>query len=133
MAKPIPPALKKHAFKPGQSGNPEGSRLHNPLVRAFSKMSVETFRRVLEVILTGNRDDLNKIIKDKKSTNLELAVATAMVNAIREGDYGVVERIAERIIGKIPDQLNVKSEGVLDVSIDPAKLRAALKKIKSEV
>ena len=88
--------------KPGEVRNPEGGRAHNPAIRALKNFTHETFREVLEVALTGKPGDLDAIIDDPESTNLEIIVAKAFRDSVDTGSYSLVERIAERLLGKPP-------------------------------
>lgn len=98
-------------FKPGQSGNPGGVPL-NPIAKALKELTVQTYREVIELVLTGNIDALKAMIKDQKTPAIQVGVATAFMKAIQTGDYGVIERIAERIVGKIPDEINLVSKNL---------------------
>ncbi len=110
MAKKPPP--KAYQFKKGVSGNPEGARAHNPVTKALKNLTIETYREVIEAVCTGNLANLRVIIEDPNTSALQVGVAKAFVNAISSGDYAVIERIAERIVGKIPDELNVVSKNL---------------------
>lgn len=126
---------KSAQFKPGQSGNPLGGKLHNPAIRALTKLTVETYREVIELVLTGNLTDLKNMVENPKTPAIQVGVAAAFMKAIKSGDYAVIERIAERIVGKIPDQLNVSSTNMnanVNTTIDAVKLKAALEKLNSE-
>lgn len=127
----------KHAqFKKGQSGNPEGGRRHNPIRQALGQLTVKTYREVIELVLTGNVSDLTAMILDPKTPAIQVGVATAFKMAIQTGDYGVIERIAERIVGKIPDELNVSSlnfNANLHANIDNDKVKAALALLEKEI
>lgn len=128
--------LKAHQFKKGQSGNPEGGRVHNPITKALKNLTVETYREVIEAVCTGNVDNLRRMIEDPKTSALQVGVATAFAKALKAGDYATIERIAERIVGKIPDELKVSSSNVnanLNATIDKEKLKAALAHLESEV
>ncbi len=134
--RPIPEALRAHAFQPGQSGNPEGARKHNPIRRALKNLTVESYRKVIEAVCTGNVDNLREMIADPKTSALQVGVATAFVKALQAGDYVTIERIAERIVGKIPDELKVTSANVnanLTAKIDLTKMKAALAKLQKDV
>jgi hypothetical protein len=55
---------------------------------------------------------------------------------LRAGDYSTVERIAERIVGKIPDELVVQSRNLnanLNANIENEKVKAALAALEDEV
>lgn len=136
--KPLPKAAEPYKFKPGQSGNPNGGRAHNPAVKALSKLTVETYREVIELVLTGNLQAIQDMIKDPNTVAIQVGVATAFMKAIRNGDYDVIERIAQRIVGKIPDQINIHSQNAntntnLHGVIDREKLKAAMKLIDDDV
>lgn len=131
----LTPAMIANKWKPGQTGNPEGARRHNPISKALKKLTIDTYREVIEIALTGNLARLEEIVKDENSSAIQVGIATALGKAIKAGDYDVVERLAERIVGKIPDEVHVKSSNVntnLDGKLDPAKLRAALAKLESD-
>lgn len=128
--------LKKHHFKKGVSGNPEGARIQNPIKRALKNLTLDTYREVIELVLTGNVDSLREMVANPKTPAIQVGVATAFMKAIKNGDYAVIERIAERIVGKIPDELKVTSQNVnanLNAAIDKEKLKAALVKLESDV
>lgn len=116
-------------FKPGKSGNPEGARAHNPAIRALKNITLTVYREIIEVVMTGNLDMLRAIIKNPESSAVQVGVARAFLNACKRGDYTVIEKIAERIVGKIPDVLNVNDSG----KFDKAMLKAALDELKSRV
>lgn len=131
--------MKAAQFKPGQSGNPKGS-LPNPITRALKALTVETYREVIELVLTGNLDALQVMIKDPKTPAIQVGVATAFVKAIQNGDYAVIERIAERIVGKIPDVVNVTTTNKTALAIGQASeatvadiVKAVRTKIESDV
>lgn len=131
--------LKNHQFKKGApSANPAGGQLHNPAVRALSKLTVDTYREVIELVLTGKLADLKAMIENPNTPAIQVGVATSFVKAIKAGDYGVIERIAERIVGKIPDVINVNSNNKTDLTgrlavLDYDKLKSQLAKLESDV
>lgn len=121
--------LKEHRFKAGNKSNPLGAKAHNKAVLAARRLTVDTYREVIELVLQGNLADLKEMAENPNTPALQVGVAVAFMKAIKTGDYNVIERIAERIVGKIPDQLNVTSNNnsTLHVGmIDQTKLKAAL-------
>ncbi len=131
--------LAKHQFKKGApSANPEGARKHNPAIIALGKLTVQTYREVIEVVLTGNLQSLKDMVDDPKTSALQVGIATAFIKAIKSGDYAVIERIAERIVGKIPDEINLNANSKLTLvdrvkSIDREALREAMKDLEHDV
>jgi hypothetical protein len=134
----LPAAMKKTQFKKGKSGNPQGGKLHDPAKRILRTLTIETYREVIELVLTNNVQAIKEMVADPNVSALQVGIATAFLKAIANGDYTVIERIAERIVGKIPDELHVKSDNRnvnanLNASIDKAKLRAAYDELEKEV
>lgn len=130
------PKMIEKQWKPGQTGNPNGRPPLNPIQRALKNLTVQTYREVIEAVCTGNLDRLREMVEDPTTSALQVGVATAFMKAIKAGDYAVIERIAERIVGKIPDELNVTSKNVnanLNAAIDTTKLKAALAKLEADV
>lgn len=134
--KPLPKAAEPYKFKKGVSGNPQGGRLHNPIQRALKNLTIQSYRECIEAVCTGNIDHLKAMVEDPKTSALQVGIARAFLKAIKDGDYTVIERIAERIVGKIPDELNVTStnrNANLNANIDQEKLKAALAKLEEDV
>lgn len=134
MPKP-PHGGEKTRFKPGQSGNPKGRPL-NPIPRALKELTVETYRKVIEVVCTGNLDELRRMVTDPKVSALQVGVARAFIKAMETGDYATIERIAERIVGKIPDELVVNSKNLnanINASVDKETMKKALAKLELDV
>lgn len=132
----LPEIMKKTQFKKGQVANPHGARVHDVHKRKLKKLTIETYREVIELVLTGNIEAMQGMIKDPATPAIQVGVATAFLKAIRNGDYEVIEKIAERIVGKIPDELNVNARNLnanLNSAIDPVKLREALKQLEADV
>lgn len=128
----------KHTqFKKGQSGNPEGGRLHNPITKALKNLTVESYREVIEKVCTGNIAELQRMIEDPSTSALQVGVARAFVKAMQAGDYQTIERIAERIVGKIPDELNVISKNmnanINSKPVDRKEVIDILKKLEGDV
>lgn len=134
---PRKPPPKQYQFKPGVSGNPEGARIRkpDPIGKALKNLTIESFRKVVEAVCTGNIDNLKAMVADPNNSALQVGVARAFLKALKNGDYGTIERIAERIIGKIPDELNVNSHvnANLNVEIKKEKVRAIIAELESEV
>ena len=102
--------------------------------RALKNLTVESYREVIEAVCTGNIDNLRAMIKDPKTSALQVGVATCFVKALEAGDYSTIERIAERIVGKIPDELNVNAKNLnVNSQLSPEMVRLALEKLKGDV
>lgn len=100
--------LKPHQFKPGQTGNPSG-RPPNPIKNALKKLTGQSLQRIIKAVVKGNIDEVQRIAQDPNSSGIEVAVAACFIKAVKQGDWSTVERMIERIVGKIPDKLLVES------------------------
>lgn len=130
-----PPPPVEYRWKKGQSGNPQG-RKPNLITRALKDLTVETYREVIKAVCTGNLENLQAMVDDPSISALQVGVAQAFLNALKAGDYSTIERIAERIVGKIPDELNVNSKNFnanLNAHIDSTKVKAALQKLQDDI
>lgn len=132
------PVNKGHAnlipAKKGEIRNPEGGRSHNPAIRALRNLTLEQYREVIEKVLTGNVAELQAMIKNPRTTAIQVGVAACFLKAIKDGDFHIIEKIAERIVGKVPDVLNVNSKNATVVAkVDQAKLKAALEALEDDV
>lgn len=109
MAKKLPPVHTQ--FKKGQSGNPLGAKLHDPELKRIRKISNEMFQELVDLALSEDLSGLQKIIKDPKASALKVGVATSLVKAIQKGDWGTLERIVERLVGKVVVRVDHTTDG----------------------
>jgi hypothetical protein len=134
----LPEKMKVTQFKKGETGNPHGRPPISPVQRALKNLTIDTYREVIELVLKGNLKELKAMIEDPNTSAVQVGVATAFMTAIKKGDYSVMERIAERIVGKIPDvvQVNATTNNKTALTIsafDAVKLKAELVKLESDV
>lgn len=131
--------LKPHQFKKGApSANPKGRIPLTPVERELRKLSLKTHREVIEMALTGTVADLRAMAEDPTTPAIQVGIATAIMRAIKDGDPSVLERFAARIIGKIPDVIQIEATADINVNAQVAalsdvELRARLDKIRSDV
>jgi hypothetical protein len=134
----IPEAVKPYQFKPGQSGNPSGRPKMDPKARVLKELTLQSYQKCIEAVCTGNIAALAAMADDPEVSALQAGIASSLARAIREGDYETVEKITQRIIGKIPDEINVNSRNTnlnanLNATVDEMKVKAALKKLEFDV
>ena len=102
------PSPKTRFVKGGPSANPRG-RTPNPAIKALRKLTLETYREVIELAMVGNLAALESVAKDPATSAVQVGVAVALLKAIKSGNVEVLERLAERIIGKIPTVIDVNN------------------------
>ncbi len=103
-----PPA--EYQFKKGQSGNPLGGKLHNPELRAIKKLTAIEVAEVGSLLLDGNLAALKAVAKDPNATVLKVMIASVAVRTISKGDYGALDTILNRLVGKVPNTVAVTKE-----------------------
>jgi hypothetical protein len=139
MANPNPklPPIDKR-FKKGNKANPLGGNAHNPAVRAMKTLTLEVLREVIEVALTGTLADLKALAENPSTPAVQVGVATAIMKSIKSGDPTVLERFCERLVGKIPDKIEINSVNNSNVNqqvtvIDQVALKTAMIKLQGDV
>ena len=90
--------------------------------------------KLIEIIIKQDIEALQVIISDKKQPALKVAIATSMATAIKKGDFETIEKIIQRVIGKVPDVVISRNENT-NINLQPtqAKVKAILAKIESEI
>jgi hypothetical protein len=120
--------------KKGEVRNPEGGRTHNPIMRALAKVTKDSFADVLTIAFQSTETELQDLIFDPEATALKKLIARAMLQALEEVNYGFVERIADRLIGRIEDNININSKSsALLGTVDLVKLRKTMHDLKNDV
>lgn len=138
MGRQLPEKMKATQFKKGVSGNPKGRLPLTKEQRAMRELTLDSLRNVIKASLTGNVDDLKEIATNPETSALEVGFATAVLKAIKSGDPAVLERFAERIVGKIPDDIRITATAdikltALAASTTDDELKKRLLKIRSDV
>jgi hypothetical protein len=134
MAKAPP---KSTQFKKGSSGNPGGRRKDDKVLGELRRLSVESYRQAIELIVTGSKAEVQALATQTDSM-LHAAIAHCFVKAVSRGDFDVVDRILGRVIGKIPDVIHMTStqehSGEVALKVEPdEKLMARIAKIMDDV
>lgn len=121
-------------IKKGEIRNKRGAGAHNEALKAFRRLTIDRYREVIEVGLSSDLAGLQAIIKDPKTPALQLGIATALVKSFQRGDINVLEQLASRIVGKIPDKLEIQSETNISISFeDKTRLRNTIKELQEDV
>jgi len=107
----MPNKKPKKSWKKGQSGNPNGRpKLPGDLWRARGLNQLE-FERTVNQFLFQDREYLNRILNDPKTTAFELLIGQMITMAIKQGDFQRLNFLMDRILGKAKETIdhNVKS------------------------
>ena|ERR1035438_7237930 len=123
----------KTRFQRGQVNNPEGARTHNPVIKALRNLTINAYREAIELALTGGVSELEQLAADPNANVVQVGVAKSLLKALEKGDWFVIDKIAERLIGKTPDYILTQQVPRPIVPIDMKRLKEAIKKIEAEV
>lgn len=131
--KPVPPV--EFRFKPGQSGNPSGRTPFSAEQRALRKLTLEKYRKVIKIALKQPFEDLVAFSLDGRNSTVEVGVARLLIHAINSGNTSDFELFAARIVGKIPDVLEIAGEIKTqhNVKVSVQKAKEMIEKCRSKV
>ena len=112
MSEKIPSEAQKAArFKPGESGNPEGGRRHNPDLRRLKKLTTEEVLEIGSFLLSNNIAKLQAMTDDaiqnprSRHSSLKIWIARVVLQGSKKGDAKALELVLNRLIGKVPDKM----------------------------
>ncbi len=107
MPRKAPPKPKK-LFEKGQSGNPSGkAKLPND-IKEVRKVSQFELERAINRLIFLPLEQLRVVIKDPKTSILEIMLATIMAQCAQKGDQQRLEFLLNRMIGKVKDIIDIK-------------------------
>jgi hypothetical protein len=101
----------KTSFKKGQSGNPAGRPKMAPEMKALLDLTKSSYREIALKYLLMPRAEVKKIKASDDMSMLELAFLSCIGNVQKKGDYGTLDKMMDRVIGKVKDEV--------DLSINP--------------
>lgn len=95
-------ALKQHAWKPGQCGNPGGRPRVPDGLRHIASLSQAEVCKIVSKYARMTRDELQTALTDAKTPMLEITVASIFAQSAKRGDYTRLAFLLDRSIGKTP-------------------------------
>lgn len=139
MAKLLPP--KHSRFKPGQSGNPLGGKLHNPELRAIKRLTAHEVAEIGTLIISKNLTKLRAIVKDAKDnpdskhSGLKSWIAMVAIKGISKGDAHALDVLLNRLVGKVKERIELTGEDGGPVrqlvgSMTPEERKAELRRLR---
>lgn len=93
-------------FKKGQSGNPEGGRLHNPEIKLIKRLSEKELVEVATFILGSKVNQIKARMKHPSTTVLQGMVLGLAVKAMSKGDASSFNALMDRLLGKVKENVN---------------------------
>lgn len=98
------------SWKKGQSGNPKG-RPPDALGSALKRLTKDELEEIANIIIRGNRADLERIAKDPATSNIQALVASAVIKIMKTGDIYMLDTLLNRLIGKVKDTVHHTGDG----------------------
>ena len=94
-------------FKKGHP--PMGGRPKNVFKQYADQfeLSKTDVKNIINLVLSKNTTELEKMALDKETSALLLAFISASITAIKKGDTKMIEGMLDRSIGKVADKLNI--------------------------
>lgn len=102
---------KDTQFKPGQSGNPNGRPPAPATIRAMKSWNQVKFAELLNEYVELTQDQLAEKLKSGGCTMLEEMIMSIMLHAKKKGDHQKMEFLLNRLIGKVPNEIDVTTKG----------------------
>lgn len=94
-------------FSKGQSGNPGGRPKQSEADKVLTKLTREQFSDIAEMIVLGQWDAIEQIVKNETETVLRKLIAQCLIKAGSRGDWYVVDKLLDRLIGKPKENVEV--------------------------
>lgn len=104
-------------FKKGVVTNPNGRVKLAPEVKAMRNLNKNTLTTLLNKHINSSLQELDVIAKDKNTSALELIVISAIKFSITKGDSKSREFLIERMVGKVPQDMNINADIVTHKTI----------------
>lgn len=101
-------------WKKGQSGNPKGAALHDPLIKAIRRLSRAQIAEMGTLVLECNWEKIQEIAKDPNTPALKMMMASVVGKAIAKGDAHAMAIVLEQIVGKVKEK--VEHSGSVDLT-----------------
>lgn len=102
---------KGKPFPKGVSGNPLGGKMHNKELKAIRRLTAVEVAEIGGMILQNNLAALKAIAKDPDASVLKTMIASVAVKTIEKGDAHALDKLLDRLIGKVRDEIKVTSVG----------------------
>lgn len=112
-------------FKPGHPGGP-GRPKNPPALKEIQQMTKGEYVLLMHKLINLKPDELANF----KGTILEMAMASIIQKAIKEGDDKRLTYFTDRLFGKVKEQVEMEVTGHLDGKTEQEKLEAVKEAVK---
>lgn len=104
-------------FKKGQSGNPQGGKLHKTkrVSAKIKRLTNQDLEKLGSLLTEGDFKELKRIAKDKSESPLRYWTSNIIMKAAEKGDSFAWNQILDRLIGKVPQKSSFVDDQGKDV------------------
>lgn len=97
-------------FVKGNKCNPHGRPKLTDEERMARILNRIAFERICNQYLHLSKDELEDIVRRKETPVIELMVASVVIKAIKSGDQHRLNFLLDRLIGKVPERVEIIEE-----------------------
>lgn len=127
MANPNGNPKNLKPLKPGQSGNPKGRPKNPPQLREIQQLTKGEYSLMINKMLQCKPEDL----ANYNGTVLEKWVASVIYHGIKHGDPSRLASLIDRLIGKVPEKVELTEHEKVKSLSDEELLDAAVKAVEA--
>jgi hypothetical protein len=116
-------------FQKGNKANPLGPAAHCPETKAMRKLTRTDLVLMGSMLTSMPLREARLVAKNESNTTLRTVCANAIVRANDEGDFALFDRLLDRVIGKVKEEVDVRV-GLHTLSDE--ELQARLEKLRAK-
>lgn len=109
---PNPENIKRHEFKPGESGNPNGRPRKYVSLLKEQGYKLSQINDTIQAMMAMDITELKEVYENPKATILEKTVANAMKKSLEKGSLYSLETLLTRVFGKPKETVDIKSVNI---------------------
>jgi hypothetical protein len=94
-------------FKPGQSGNPGGRPKIPEELRKFKTLSADEVKKIFAKYARMTEPEVSAYMAADDTPIFEKVVGQGLLKAVKDGDYGRLNFILDRTIGKVVEKTEI--------------------------
>ena len=102
----------KPRWKKGESGNPKGRPVSTPEQLRLTRLTKTELTEIGSYIVKGDKTELKKIVDDPTTSILKSWIASIAIKGIASGDMDALNKLLERIVGKVKEEVEVSGNAV---------------------
>ena len=102
-------------YKKGQSGNLKGRP--RDMLKSVKKLTKDELEDIASLVSKSTVEELRQILKDPDSTAIRVMVVRVVIKIIERGDMDSLDKLLNRMIGKVREKVDVTGNGVFPTTV----------------